>query len=236
MIGWIRGFGPAAQRTGSSELLRAGLGAAIGIALTGLVASLGAGLAVDGLPLLIAPMGASAVLLFVVPASPLAQPWSILCGNFVSAAVGVAAARAIPDPLAAAALAIAGAIVAMGLLRCVHPPSGAVALTAVLGGVPIHAQGFAFLFVPVMLDSILLVAAAILFNRLTGRSYPHRSHPPVHPHPPAVAPVLTDEDFDSVLADYGEALDIGTDDLKALYTELRGRAEQRLGERTQVRP
>jgi CBS domain-containing membrane protein len=82
--------------------------------------------------LLVAPMGASAVLLFAVPASPLAQPWSIVGGNLVSATVGVACATWISDLVDAAALAIALAICAMFALRCVHPPSGAVALTAVL--------------------------------------------------------------------------------------------------------
>src|SRR5450830_1606221 len=81
---------------------------------------------------LIAPMGASAVLLFAVPASPLAQPWSIIGGNLVSALVGVSYAKLVAEPALAAALAIALAIACMFALRCIHPPSGAVALTAVL--------------------------------------------------------------------------------------------------------
>ncbi|MFD0934412.1 HPP family protein, partial [Methylobacterium trifolii] len=70
------------------ERVRSAAGALIGILATGLIsrAALGAEAA---LPAMIAPMGASAVLLFVVPASPLAQPWSILGGNLVAALVGV---------------------------------------------------------------------------------------------------------------------------------------------------
>ena len=77
----------------------------------------------------------------MTPASPLAQPWSVIGGNLVSAAIGVACARAVADPTLAAALAICLAIAAMFTLRCVHPPSGAIALTAVLGGAEVHAAG-----------------------------------------------------------------------------------------------
>src|SRR5258706_10586585 len=100
------------------------------------------GPAAANIPLLVAPMGASAVLLFAVPASPLAQPWSIIGGNLVSATVGVACAALIGNPVHAAALAVAVAVGAMFALRCIHPPSGAVALTAGLGGPAGHAMGF----------------------------------------------------------------------------------------------
>lgn len=69
------------------------------------------------IPLLVAPMGASAVLLFAVPASPLAQPWSIIGGNLVSATIGVTCANVIGDPTLAAALAVALAICGMFALR-----------------------------------------------------------------------------------------------------------------------
>ena len=84
------------------DRLFACLGALIGIGVTGAICSLLYG-ANPHLPLLVAPMGASAVLLFAVPSSPLAQPWSILGGNTISALVGVTAARAIHDPAVAAA-------------------------------------------------------------------------------------------------------------------------------------
>ncbi|MER3609381.1 HPP family protein, partial [Klebsiella pneumoniae] len=79
---------------------------------------------------------ASAVLLFGVPSSPLAQPWSIVGGNVLSALIGVTVGMLVPD----AALAIAG----MYFLRCLHPPGGAVALTAILGGAGVHSEGYHF--------------------------------------------------------------------------------------------
>jgi CBS domain-containing membrane protein len=178
-------------------------------------------------PLLIAPMGASAVLLFAVPASPLAQPWSILAGNLLSAFVGVTTALLIPSPLIAAALAAGLATGLMAIFRCTHPPSGAVALTAVLGGPAVHAAGYHFVLVPVLLNSVLLVVVAMAYNNLTGVSYPHKAHAPAHPHPPAQPLGVTDADFDAVLADYGEVLDIGREDLQRIYEDLVGRAEEK---------
>jgi CBS domain-containing membrane protein len=110
------------------DRLLACLGALVGIALTSFVCAT----VLHGwapLPLLVAPIGASAVLVFAVPASPLAQPWSVLGGNVVSALVGVIAAMFISTPWLAVGIAVAGAILAMSLLRCLHPPGGAAALT-----------------------------------------------------------------------------------------------------------
>jgi CBS domain-containing membrane protein len=208
------------------ERVRGAIGALVGVLVTGLLTTFWAGSNGD-LPMLIAPMGASAVLLFAIPASPLAQPWSIVGGNLISGFIGITAHRLIPDPTAAAAIAVGLAVLAMAFLRCIHPPSGAVALTAVLGGPHVWAAGYAFLFVPLLLNSVLLASAAVVFNNLTGRTYPHHPHAPIHPHPPKQKAMLTDADFDDVLADYGETLDIGRDDLRFLYHELRGRAEER---------
>jgi CBS domain-containing membrane protein len=222
----LRRFLPQPSPTSYGERLRAAIGALLGIAVTGIVSTAWAGSA-QAVPLLIAPMGASAVLLFGVPASPLAQPWSILGGNLVAALVGVTAAHWMPWPLPAAAVAVALSLGLMSLLRCVHPPSGAVALTAVLGGPHVLAAGYDFVLVPVLLNSVLLTLGAIAYNTATGRSYPHRPHAPAHPHVPIAELRPTPQDLDEVLADYGEALDIGRDDLASLFQDLLGRAQQR---------
>ena len=87
-------------------------------------------------PLIVAPMGASAVLVFAVPASPLAQPWPVVGGNAISALVGVVVARVVADPVIAVGLAVSLAIAAMSLTRSLHPPGGAAALTAASAGRP----------------------------------------------------------------------------------------------------
>ncbi|AIY43165.1 putative transmembrane protein [Collimonas arenae] len=229
---WLRGFIPGPVVVNATERLRACCGALLGILLTGLVSHwvLGAG---APLPLLIAPMGASAVLLFGVPASPLAQPWSIIGGNLVAAVIGVACARWIHDPLLAPAFAVSAAIGVMFALRCLHPPSGAVALTAVLGGPAITGMGFHFVLIPVLLNSFLLLLVALLFNNATKRRYPHSAHQdPAKLHhtkdqPSGVRVGFTQEDLDYVLQQYNQVLDVSRDDLESLILQTEMHAYQR---------
>lgn len=223
---WFARFVPAPLPTSYGERLRASFGALLGIAVTGLVGTLVAG-PIGALPLLVAPIGASAILLFGVPASPLAQPWSIIGGNIAAALVGVTAARWIDPPLVAAAVAVGCALALMALLRCIHPPGGAVALSAVIGGPHVAALGYGFVLVPVGLNSLVLVLVALAYNNATRRSYPHHAHPPVHPHVPALDYTLDPGELDAVLEDYGEALDISREDLDALFRELLARARPR---------
>lgn len=211
-----------------SERLRASIGAVVGILITGLVAGY-AFRDTQDLPLLIAPMGASAVLLFAVPSSPLAQPWSIVGGNMVSAMIGVTCSLLVGDPVMAAALAGGLAIAAMMALRCLHPPGGAVALTAVLGGPAIHAEGYAFLLWPVGINTLLLLAAALIFNNLTGRRYPHLVPLPTPglDSVPATKLGFTSADLRQVLLDYDQVIPVATDDLE----EILHRAEVRAFDR-----
>jgi CBS domain-containing membrane protein len=232
----LRRFLPGLARTSPIDRLRASLGALVGILLTGLVSTFAVGPNAN-LPLLIAPMGASAVLLFAAPTSPLAQPWSLLGGNIVSAIIGVTAARYVHDPILAAALAVGLAIGAMMLLGCLHPPSGAVALTAVLGGPAIWKAGYWFVASPVVINSLIILAIAILFNNATGRRYPHLVHAP-NPHGtsdplPMQRTGVNVEDLQAVIADYGEVLDVSPDELDALLNQAQIRAfNRRSGELT----
>ncbi|WHA39925.1 HPP family protein [Agrobacterium larrymoorei] len=218
---------PETMPVSYKERMRAAVGALIGILLTGMLGYLTVG-TTPALPALIAPMGASAVLLFAVPSSPLAQPWSILGGNIVSALIGVTIAALVPHVFTAAALAISIAIAAMISLRCLHPPSGAVALTAVLGGSAIHDLGYGFVLWPVAGNSIILLTAAVLFNNFTGRPYPHSIRPQPAGHgtkdPAPIERIgFSSADLDDVLKEYDQVLDIDRDDLETILrrTELR---------------
>lgn len=92
--------------------------------------------------LIVASMGASAVLLFAVPHGTLSQPWSLIGGHIISAIIGVTCAKFIPDLLYAAPLAVGIAVGSMYYLNCIHPPGGATALTAVVGGASINQLGY----------------------------------------------------------------------------------------------
>lgn len=122
---------------------------------------------------MVGPMGASAVLLFVVPHGQLSQPWAATGGQLISAAVGVVCAQRIQPPVLAAAAAVSLAVLAMHYARCIHPPGGATALAAVIGGPSIHALGYAFIVRPVMINALTILAIAFAFNNLfRWRRYP----------------------------------------------------------------
>ncbi|QZP09227.1 HPP family protein [Caenibius sp. WL] len=218
---------------GHLNVVRASLGAMTGILLTAWISHQWLG-DNHGLPTLVGPMGASAVLLFAVPASPLAQPWSIIGGNVLSTLVGVACAAYLPGGLFAGAAAVALAIVTMRMCRCLHPPGGAMALTTALGGPAIAKAGFAFAFFPVGLNAVLLLLVGILFNNATRHRYPHRAAP-AQPNAHGTRDPLpqdrvgfTTADIDAVLARYDELLDVSRDDLDTLFRQVEARAHRRL--------
>ena len=100
----------------------------------------------------------------------------MLIGNTIAATVGVACSTWIPDLTSAFSLAVGLTIFLMMTSDSLHPPSGAVAITAVLGGEAVHRLGFNFVIYPVLLNSVLLLAFALCFNRLIGRHYPYPKH------------------------------------------------------------
>src|SRR5215475_11315352 len=118
-VAWLRGFVPPRPTVSPREIIISGAGAFIGLFFAFMLARWALGTTNAWF---VAPMGASAVLLFAVPSSPLAQPWSIIGGNLVAATIGVTCASMIPDTGVAASVAGALAIMAMFKLRCLHPP------------------------------------------------------------------------------------------------------------------
>lgn len=123
--------------------------------------------------LLVASMGATAVLLFALPEGALSQPWNVLGGHAASALVGVACSAWVGPRSLAAALAVGLAIGVMLLLRCVHPPGGATALSAVVGPAAVQDLGVRYVFTPVLLNALIVLFVAFLFNPLFGsRRYP----------------------------------------------------------------
>ncbi|KAF0843304.1 CBS domain-containing membrane protein [Methylovorus glucosotrophus] len=232
LMQFMRRFRPQTNIVSHSERLRACCGALLGILITASVSAL----LVDNasLPFLMAPIGASAVLLYAAPASPLAQPWSIMGGNMLSAIAGVLCASWIPSPLLAAAAAIFLAIGLMFAMRCLHPPGGAVALTAVIGGPAIHQLGWGYVLMPVGLNSLLLLVVALIYNNATRRPYPHaqqlepeRSLHETQDIPPLARMGFTHADMDAVLKDYNQVLDISRDDLESLFLQTEMHAYRR---------
>lgn len=224
----VRGRNPLRPR----EIGRASLGAIVGIAACGVLARLAADGALSASPLLVAPVGASAVLVFAVPASPLAQPRAVIGGNMVSAVVGVTCALTLGHPLLAASVAVGAAIMAMAALGCLHPPGGAVALGAALAATSSQPIDYRYAIL-VGLCSWLIVASGRLYAKVTKHSYPHRATKAASVHKTRDGPAAgrvgyTAADLDRALAQYGDLLDVSRDDLDALFRQVEVQASQRI--------
>ncbi|WP_034628482.1 HPP family protein [Desulfocurvibacter africanus] len=120
--------------------------------------------------MLVGSFGASAVLIYGAVESPLAQPRNLLGGHVLSALIGVAVAKLLPEAVwIAAPLAVATSIAAMHVTRTLHPPGGATALIAVIGGEPVRALGFMYALAPVGLGALIMLAVALAVNNLSPR-------------------------------------------------------------------
>lgn len=205
--------------------LRGSIGAGVAIAFAGIATTLLLDTIPASLPWLVAPLGASAVLVFAVPASPLAQPWSVIGGNLLSASIGLSLGMALGDPVWAASLAVGLAIAAMTFARCLHPPGGACALLCAMGAAGPEAWSFIHL-VPIAANVAALAATGWAYNNLTGHRWPHIVMPA--PPAPASAPAVhTREDIEATLAGWDELLDVDIDDLDAFVRAVGERAAQR---------
>lgn len=168
----MRGTGACPPRACASEIWWSWLGAFLGIAAVALPHE--HILAPRDLSLLVGSFGASAVLLYGAPQSPLAQPRNLVGGHVLSALVGVAVRLLVPEPMwLDAALAVACAIAVMHVTGTLHPPGGATALIAVIGGPSVHSLGFLYALVPVGSGALIMLAVALICNNLArSRQYP----------------------------------------------------------------
>lgn len=169
-----------------------------------------------GASMLIASMGASAVLLFAVPHGQLSQPYPVIVGHLFSACIGVTCAKFIPFVPLAAGCAVGLAILAMHQFKCIHPPGGATALTAVVGGPAIKALGYGFAVFPVLLNALTIVAVAVAFNYL----FQWRRYPAFWNHDTSKTPQedeLTHESVVEALRSLDSFVDITEDDLLRLH-------------------
>lgn len=191
-----------------------------GLAILLLFAVARAALPVPEAAAVVASMGATAVLLFGVPHGPLSQPWPVVAGHAASAAIGVACARFVPHPPIAAACAVGLAIGVMHQLKCIHPPGGATAFTAVAGGPAVADLGWGFVLCPILANALVMVALAVALNAaFPWRRYPAALSRPPSPLPRATAPP-THEQVVAAVRSLDSFVDISEDDLLRLVDLL----------------
>jgi len=218
-----------APRQSQQEMITSSLGAVIGIGLVAWVSYHVVGSV--GLPYVVASMGAAAVLLYAAPHSPLTRPWSFVGGHLVSATVGVSCAAWVPDLFLASGLAVGLAIFAMHQLNCLHPPGGAAALVAVIGGEQIHSLGYLYVLVPVGLN-VLILGSAVWLTRLllAQRRQPKAFIPTPEDHEehdlPTTVP-FSHDDLNSALQEINTYIDVTIEDLNDIYARATAFAHKR---------
>ncbi|MDF1621005.1 HPP family protein [Pseudothioclava nitratireducens] len=228
-------FGPQMGRRRWIDILRAASGAGIGILITTLIVATLPHSEAAGI-YLVSSFASTAVLLFVLPNSPLAQPWSALVGMMVSALVPIAVLSVVPPPWADG-LAVAGAIMAMMALRALHPPAAGIALLAVLEFEADNPLDFSFALMPVAALTAVLIVFAMLWNRLFGIPYPSRpllaGQAPGASLPGNRTP-LTEDDLDKLLLEFQASANLGAADLARLVAAAEHRGAEALMQHTTV--
>lgn len=172
----------------------------------------------EGAEMLVASMGASAVLLFAVPHGALSQPWPLVASHLVAAVVGVTCSRFIGSTELASACAVGVSVGLMHQFGFIHPPGGATALTAVVGGPAIHSLGYGFVLRPVAVDVGIILAVAVLFNF----PFPWRRYPAalVRRRPAGAIPALDHGEVLRALRSLDSFIDVTEDDLNQLVRAL----------------
>lgn len=181
--------------------------------------------------LLVASMGASAVLLFAVPHGQMSQPWALLGGHIISASIGVTCALFVPNEILAASIAVGLAIGGMYYLKCVHPPGGATALSAVIGGEVIQSLGYQYIITPVLINVLAILCIAVIFNYpFSWRRYPFYIFKKMQKAESKLtsADEISHADFVYALSQVDSFIDVSEYDLLHIYELATNRSRDRL--------
>lgn len=172
------------------------------------------------------PLGATSVILFTLPHSPLAQPWSVFGGLLISSLIGYACGAWIAPELLSYSIAMGVTIGVTAFLRCVHPPAGAMSVLAT--GAAIHGADPWLTFGAVLINAAAILAAVLVVNNLTpGRRYPHCATQPMKRFVKVDEVGVGHDDLAAALAEKETYLDISEDDLVDVYTRATRHAMQR---------
>ena len=185
-----------------------------------------------GTLLMVTSMGATAVLLFAVPQGALSQPWSVIGGHLLSALVGVTCHQWLPDQSWTPALAVGLAVGVMHYMRCIHPPGGATALAAVIGGAEIYRLEYYYVLMPILINVVSIMLMAIAFNAF----FPWRRYPAHWVRRKLAKPALaaerqfelTQEDFSAAMQQLDSYVDITSENLTQLLEMAKQHAEKNI--------
>ena len=232
-------FGIEPERVSNTEKFVSALGGFLGILLIAVITYQITG--VEGAVVIVPSMGASAVLLFAVPHGKLSQPWALIGGHIVSALIGVICFKLVTDTFLAASLAVGIAIACMHMLNCIHPPGGATALAAVIGGPAIHELGFDYVLIPIFVNTLVIFLVAVGFNAFfPWRRYPaslvKKIEQPGHVEAGAIdMSSINQADLDYAMKKIDLLIDITVDDLVKLYALASNHSQSKQLQASQIK-
>ncbi len=227
MNDFFKRFRPQVSPVSLAEKIRSGLAGGVAILVLGLV--------LHALPqgpyqiVMLGSIAASAVLLFAVPHSPLAQPWNLVGGHLISSLPGWWCGVLIHDPVLAGAAAVGMAIFLMYYLHCLHPPGAATALTLVLASQQFHPMGELWALYIIAANALtFLILGLVINNLLPERHYPMQAA--TAPKPPQPGPFITLEpaDIEWALARMDSTIDVSEEDLAIIYQHALQHAQSRI--------
>ncbi len=171
----MKATGECPPRKPISKIIWSWIGAFLGIHLIATLGQYFELVSIDNL-FLIGSFGASAVLVYGAPMAEFSQPRNLVGGHLVSAVVGVTVFMLFEEPsILASSTSVSLAIAAMHFTRTLHPPGGATALIAVIGGDKVHSLGYEYVLSPVLVGALVMLLVALLVNNLSTN--PKRHYP-----------------------------------------------------------
>lgn len=173
--------------------------------------------------LLVASIGASTILVYILYTSPVSQPYALIMGNTMAAAIGVGCAYLPFDFYISAALCLTLCFFMMFVFNCIHPPAGATALMPVILGYDV-VHGVNFIVFPVLTNVVILIFMAIILHRFWLKTeYPAKplARKDIAHKREELSPLsrfgIEQLDLKSALKEYDAYLNISEKDLALVY-------------------
>lgn len=138
----------------STESLVAGIGAFVGLSFIGMIAQ-----SVHQM-LIIAPFGATAVLLFSAPESPFSKPWNVLVSYVISTVIGFLILHFSSGDWLSIGFGFGMVIMLMHTFQAIHPPAGANFLIVTQGHLTF------FLLWPLLIGLLTLIIIGIGLHKI----------------------------------------------------------------------
>jgi len=135
------------------SMLLGALGATLGIVLLQVLSE------TSNIALLVAPFGATFVLVFALPESPLVKPRNIIGGYLIATIIGMAFYQLMGNNPLSLGLAFGLSFVLMQLTKTLHPPAGSIPLLIMFSE-----PDWSYVITPILLGVILILVYEKFYN------------------------------------------------------------------------